>query len=193
MSPQPQSPGGTASTAPFSSRTSTQAVDWSRRSCSQTSVRRSELVLHWDGLYNVRDLGGHSTSLGSTRYGAVVRSEVLALLSEAGAPRCSSTASGGHQQLEIGASQRELDQPPDDRFVGDVERLVRPAHRPSPLFEASFGESGAISGLPGPSLTFELVQSDRPLAGEVLQQIYLYFPDSRAQAAAIARTALSRD
>jgi hypothetical protein len=70
---------------------------------------------------------------------------------------------------------------------------VRPAHRPSPLFEASYGESGAISGLTGPSLTFELVQSDRPLAGEVLQQIYLYFPDSRAPAAAIARTALSRD
>jgi catechol 2,3-dioxygenase-like lactoylglutathione lyase family enzyme len=52
-------------------------------------------------------------------------------------------------------------------------------------FEDSFGENGAIFGLPGPSLTFELVQSERPVAGDLLQQICLYFPDSRAQEAAM--------
>src|ERR1700694_3555015 len=41
-------------------------------------------TLRWDGLYNVRDLGGHETPRGPTRFGAVVRSESLALLSEAG-------------------------------------------------------------------------------------------------------------
>src|SRR5215510_9409851 len=54
-------------------------------------------------------------------------------------------------------------------------------------FEASYGERGAIFGLPGPALTFELVKSDRPVVGEVLQQICLYFPNSRAQAAAMKR------
>jgi protein-tyrosine phosphatase len=38
----------------------------------------------WDGLYNVRDLGGHPTPWGRTRFGAVVRSEGLTLISEAG-------------------------------------------------------------------------------------------------------------
>jgi hypothetical protein len=51
-------------------------------------------------------------------------------------------------------------------------------------FQASFGESGAVFGLPGPSLTFELVKSAQPVAGDLLEQICLYFPDSAAQAAA---------
>ena len=54
-----------------------------------------------------------------------------------------------------------------------------------PLYETfagSYGENGAIFGLPGPSLTLELVQSDRPVTGGVLQQICLYFADSRAVA-----------
>src|ERR1700738_1747567 len=33
-------------------------------------------TLDWDGLHNARDLGGHPTPSGPTRYGAVVRSEV---------------------------------------------------------------------------------------------------------------------
>jgi protein-tyrosine phosphatase len=41
-------------------------------------------TLSWDGLYNVRDLGGHPTPQGATRFGAVVRSEGLTLISEAG-------------------------------------------------------------------------------------------------------------
>jgi protein-tyrosine phosphatase len=41
-------------------------------------------TLRWDGLYNVRDLGGHPTPQGPTRFGAVVRSEDLALISETG-------------------------------------------------------------------------------------------------------------
>jgi catechol 2,3-dioxygenase-like lactoylglutathione lyase family enzyme len=68
------------------------------------------------------------------------------------------------------------------RFYRDLVGL--PLHE---TFEASYGENGAIFGLPGPSLTFELVQSDRPVVGDVLQQICLYFPDSRAQAAAMER------
>jgi hypothetical protein len=45
---------------------------------------------------------------------------------------------------------------------------------------------GVLSfGLPGSSLTFELVQTDRLVAGDPLQQICLYFPDFGAQAAAI--------
>lgn len=66
------------------------------------------------------------------------------------------------------------------RFYRDLVGL--PLHE---TFEASYGERGAIFGLPGPGLTFELVKSDRPVVGEVLQQICLYFPDSRAQAAAM--------
>jgi protein-tyrosine phosphatase len=42
-------------------------------------------VLDWDGCTNVRDLGGLSTSdAGTTRWGAVVRSDTPARLSEAG-------------------------------------------------------------------------------------------------------------
>src|SRR5207245_3010949 len=40
--------------------------------------------LNWDGLYNARDLGGHPTPFGRTRFGAVVRSEALTYMSEAG-------------------------------------------------------------------------------------------------------------
>jgi catechol 2,3-dioxygenase-like lactoylglutathione lyase family enzyme len=68
------------------------------------------------------------------------------------------------------------------RFYRDLVRL--PLHE---TFEASYGENGVIFGLPGPSLTFELVQSERPVVSEVLQQICLYFPDSRALANATQR------
>jgi protein-tyrosine phosphatase len=47
-------------------------------------------ILAWDGLHNVRDLGGHPTPLGRTRFGAVVRSEGLTLISEAGRAALSS-------------------------------------------------------------------------------------------------------
>lgn len=66
------------------------------------------------------------------------------------------------------------------RFYRDLVGL--PLHE---TFEGSFGEDGAIFGLPGASLTLELVRSQHPVAGDILQQICLYFPDSRAQAAAM--------
>jgi catechol 2,3-dioxygenase-like lactoylglutathione lyase family enzyme len=68
------------------------------------------------------------------------------------------------------------------RFYRDLVGL--PLHE---TFEASYGATGAIFALPGPSLTFELVQSDDPGAGDVHEQICLYFPESRAQSAAQQR------
>lgn len=41
-------------------------------------------VLTWDGLHNARDLGGHPTPKGQTRFGRVVRSECLGRLTSAG-------------------------------------------------------------------------------------------------------------
>ena len=52
-------------------------------------------------------------------------------------------------------------------------------------FEASYGEKGAIFGLPGPSLTFELVDSEDRVSADILEQICLYFPGPGAQAAAM--------
>lgn len=40
--------------------------------------------LLWEGLHNARDLGGHQAAGGLTRFGAVVRSEVPTLLTDAG-------------------------------------------------------------------------------------------------------------
>jgi protein-tyrosine phosphatase len=50
----------------------------------ERSAEHNSHSLTWDGLYNVRDLGGHPTPFGRTRFGAVVRSEALTYLGEAG-------------------------------------------------------------------------------------------------------------
>ena len=54
-------------------------------------------------------------------------------------------------------------------------------------FEASYGSNGAIFGLPSWNLTLEIVESVEPVAVDHLEQLCLYFPDTEAQQAAIAR------
>ena len=54
-------------------------------------------------------------------------------------------------------------------------------------FEASYDSNGAIFGLPSWNLTLEIVESADPVAVDQHEQLCLYFPDSQAQQAAIAR------
>jgi hypothetical protein len=51
-------------------------------------------------------------------------------------------------------------------------------------FTGSYGTNGAIFGLPDSSLTFELVESDQPVAVDPDEQLCLYFPDAEARQAA---------
>jgi protein tyrosine/serine phosphatase len=44
----------------------------------------TERSLVWDGCVNVRDLGGHATPTGETRFGSIVRADALEKLSDAG-------------------------------------------------------------------------------------------------------------
>ena len=54
-------------------------------------------------------------------------------------------------------------------------------------FGDSYGSNGAIFGLPGTALTFEIVEADEPVAVDAGDQLCLYFPDATAQQQAIAR------
>jgi hypothetical protein len=54
-------------------------------------------------------------------------------------------------------------------------------------FAESYGSSGAIFGLPGSSLTFEIVEAAEPVAVDSHEQLCLYFPDTAAQRRATAR------
>jgi len=54
-------------------------------------------------------------------------------------------------------------------------------------FGESYGSSGAIFGLPGTSLTFEIVEATEPVAVDSHEQLCLYFPDFGAQQRATAR------
>jgi len=54
-------------------------------------------------------------------------------------------------------------------------------------FESSYGSNGAIFGLPSWNLTFEVVEAVDDLAVDHHEQLCLYFPDSEAQQAALAR------
>ena len=54
-------------------------------------------------------------------------------------------------------------------------------------FGESYGSSGAIFGLPGSSLTFEIVEATEPVAVDSHEQLCLYFPDTAAQQGATAR------
>src|ERR1700691_4159682 len=54
-------------------------------------------------------------------------------------------------------------------------------------FGESYGSNGAIFGLPGSSLTFEIVEAIEPVAVDNHEQMCLYFPDSAAQQRATAR------
>jgi hypothetical protein len=59
-----------------------------------------------------------------------------------------------------------------------------------PLY-ATFGDSydstGAIFGLPGSALTFEIVEATEPVAVDAHEQLCLYFPDATAQQQATVR------
>ena len=54
-------------------------------------------------------------------------------------------------------------------------------------FEGSFGSNGAIFGLPSSNLTMEIVEAVDAIPVDPHEQLCLYFPDKRAQQAAVAR------
>lgn len=54
-------------------------------------------------------------------------------------------------------------------------------------FGESYGSNGAIFGLPGSSLTFEIVEAIEPVAVDSHEQMCLYFPDTAAQQRATVR------
>ena len=54
-------------------------------------------------------------------------------------------------------------------------------------FDGSYGSNGVIFGMPGASLTFELVEADGPVTVDRHEQICLYFCDAGAQERATAR------
>jgi catechol 2,3-dioxygenase-like lactoylglutathione lyase family enzyme len=54
-------------------------------------------------------------------------------------------------------------------------------------FTESYGSSGAIFGMPGSSLTFEIVEATESIAVDSHEQLCLYFPDGAAQQHAMAR------
>ena len=54
-------------------------------------------------------------------------------------------------------------------------------------FAESYGSTGAIFGMPGSALTFEIVEATEPVAVDTHEQLCLYFPDSAAQQQATAR------
>ncbi|MGB6208126.1 VOC family protein [Mycobacterium sp.] len=59
-------------------------------------------------------------------------------------------------------------------------------------FGDSYGSTGAIFGLPGSALTFEIVKADEPVAVDAHEQLCLYFPDATAQQQATARLSRAR-
>jgi catechol 2,3-dioxygenase-like lactoylglutathione lyase family enzyme len=54
-------------------------------------------------------------------------------------------------------------------------------------FQGSYGENGSIFGLPTSALTFEVVQGTEPSPVSAYDALCLYFPDQKAQQAAMAR------
>ncbi|MBV8179958.1 MAG: VOC family protein [Mycobacterium sp.] len=54
-------------------------------------------------------------------------------------------------------------------------------------FGDSYSSNGAIFGLPGSTLTFEIVEAIEPVAVDPHDQLCLYFPDAMAQQQATAR------
>jgi catechol 2,3-dioxygenase-like lactoylglutathione lyase family enzyme len=67
------------------------------------------------------------------------------------------------------------------RFYRDLVGLPLRA-----TFEGSFGSTGAIFGLPGSTLTFEIVKATEPVAVDSHEQLCLYFPDTAARQQATA-------
>jgi hypothetical protein len=71
---------------------------------------------------------------------------------------------------------------PTVRFYRDLVGLPLYA-----TFGDSYGSNGAIFGLPGSALTFEIVEATEPVAVDGHEQLCLYFPDATAQQQATAR------
>jgi catechol 2,3-dioxygenase-like lactoylglutathione lyase family enzyme len=99
------------------------------------------------------------------------------------------SATGWPQELaSIGAirfARRSPHFEPTVQFYRDVVGLPLCA-----TFGDSYGTTGAIFGLPGSSLTFEIVKADDPAeiqAVDTDDQLCLYFPDAAAQQQATAR------
>src|SRR6201995_5831693 len=95
-------------------------------------------------------------------------------------------ATGWPQELAlIGAirfARRSAHFEPTVRFYRDLVGLPLCA-----TFGDSYGSTGAIFGLPGSSLTFEIVKADAPVPVDAGEQLCLYFPDAAAQQNATAR------
>ncbi|MFZ1164322.1 VOC family protein [Mycobacterium sp.] len=68
------------------------------------------------------------------------------------------------------------------RFYRDLVGLPLRA-----TFGDSYGSTGAIFGLPGSALTFEIVEATEPVAIDSHEQLCLYFPDAAAQQRATSR------
>jgi hypothetical protein len=71
---------------------------------------------------------------------------------------------------------------PTVRFYRDLVGLPLCA-----TFTDSYGSTGAIFGLPGSALTFEIVEATEPVAVDSHEQLCLYFSDATAQHQATAR------
>lgn len=54
-------------------------------------------------------------------------------------------------------------------------------------FANSYGSTGAVFGMPGTTLTFEIVEATEPVAVDTHEQLCLYFPDATARREATAR------
>ena len=68
------------------------------------------------------------------------------------------------------------------RFYRDLVGLPLRA-----TFGDSYGSTGAIFGLPGSALTFEIVEATEPVAIDSHEQLCLYFPDAATQQRATSR------
>ncbi len=68
------------------------------------------------------------------------------------------------------------------RFYRDLVGLPLRA-----TFGDSYGSTGAIFGLPGSALTFEIVEATEPVAIDSHEQLCLYFPDTATQQRATSR------
>lgn len=79
-------------------------------------------------------------------------------------------------------ARRSANFEPTVRFYRDLVGLPVCA-----TFADSYGSTGAIFGLPGSSLTFEIVKAEAPVAVDPHEQLCLYFPDAAAQQQATAR------
>lgn len=54
-------------------------------------------------------------------------------------------------------------------------------------FKDSYGSTGAVFGMPGTAVTFEIVEATEPVPVDSGEQLCLYFPDAAAQQQATAR------